>query len=110
MRRVVVTGLGLVTPVGLTVAETWDQLLAGTSGAARITKYDPGTWAVRFACEVKGFDPAPYMDRKESRRYDLFAQYGLAAAHQAMTAGGAGRRGARPDAVRASSSAPASAA
>ncbi|HEY3934752.1 MAG TPA: beta-ketoacyl-ACP synthase II [Gemmatimonadales bacterium] len=88
MRRVVVTGLGLVTPVGLTVDETWQALLAGTSGAARITKYDPTAWAVRFACEVKGFDPAGYIDRKEARRYDLFAQLGIAAAHQAMVQAG----------------------
>jgi 3-oxoacyl-[acyl-carrier-protein] synthase II len=88
MRRVVVTGLGLVTPVGLTVEETWNNLLAGKSGAAPITKYDPSTWAVRFACEVKAFDPLLYMDRKEARRYDLFAQLGVAAAHQAMTQAG----------------------
>jgi 3-oxoacyl-[acyl-carrier-protein] synthase II len=88
MRRVVVTGLGLVTPVGLNVDETWNNLLAGQSGAARITKYDPTGWAVRFACEVKGFDPSPYMDKKEARRYDLFAQFGIAAAHQAMVQAG----------------------
>lgn len=87
-RRVVITGLGLVTPVGLTVDETWANLLAGTSGAAPITKFDPANLAVRFACEVKGFDPSPYLDRKEARRYDLFAQYGLAAAHQAMVQAG----------------------
>ena len=88
MRRVVVTGLGLVTPVGLTVEETWTNLLAGVSGAARITKFDPERFATQFACEVKGFDPSPYMDRKEARRYDLFAQYGLAAAQQAMVQAG----------------------
>ncbi len=88
MRRVVVTGLGLVTPVGLTVDDTWRALLAGTSGAATITKYDPSGWAVRFGCEVKGFDPLPYIDKKEARRYDLFAQYGIAAAHQAMVQAG----------------------
>jgi 3-oxoacyl-[acyl-carrier-protein] synthase II len=78
----------LVTPVGLTVEETWTNLLAGTSGAARITKFDPSALAVRFACEVKDFDPSPYIDRKEARRFDLFAQYGIAAAHQAMTQAG----------------------
>ena len=88
MRRVVVTGLGLVTPVGLTVDETWNNLLAGKSGAGPITKYDATGWAVRFACEVKGFDPLPYIDKKEARRYDLFAQYGIAAAHQAMVQSG----------------------
>ena len=88
MRRVVVTGLGLVTPVGLTVDETWNNLLAGKSGAAPITKYDASGWAVRFACEVKGFDPLQYIDRKEARRYDLFAQLGIGAAHQAMVQAG----------------------
>ncbi len=87
-RRVVVTGLGLVTPVGTDVASTWNGLLAGTPGAAPITKFDPQKLSVRFACEVKGFDPLQYMDRKEARRYDLFAQLALAAAHQAVTQAG----------------------
>jgi len=87
-RRVVVTGLGLVTPVGLTVEETWRNLLAGTSGAAPITKFDASRHQVRFACEVKQFDPLPYIDRKEARRYDLFAQYAIAAAHQAVVQAG----------------------
>ena len=83
--RVVVTGLGLVTPVGTDVESTWTALLAGTPGAAPITKFDPQKLSVRFACEVKGFDPLKYIDRKEARRYDLFAQFALAAAHQAVT-------------------------
>jgi len=86
--RVVVTGLGLVTPVGTDVDSTWSALLAGTSGAAPITKFDPQKLSVRFACEVKGFDPLKYIDRKEARRYDLFAQFALAAAHQAVTQAG----------------------
>lgn len=88
MRRVVVTGLGLVTPVGLTVEDSWAALLAGTSGAAPIRKFDPGHLRVRFACEVKGFDPSQYMDRKEARRYDLFSQLALACSHQALTQAG----------------------
>jgi 3-oxoacyl-[acyl-carrier-protein] synthase II len=84
-RRVVVTGLGLVTPVGTDVESTWEGLLAGRSGAAPITKFDPSKQQVRFACEVKGFDPLQYIDRKEARRYDLFAQLAIAAAHQAIT-------------------------
>jgi len=84
----VVTGLGLVTPVGTDVESTWSALLAGTPGAALITKFDPQKLSVRFACEVKGFDPLKYIDRKEARRYDLFAQFALAAAHQAVTQAG----------------------
>lgn len=82
--RVVVTGVGLVTPLGADVAATWAGLLAGRSGAGPITKFDPARLSVRFACEVKGFDPLQYIDRKEARRFDLFAQLALAAAHQAM--------------------------
>ncbi|NOT08161.1 MAG: beta-ketoacyl-ACP synthase II [Gemmatimonadales bacterium] len=87
-RRVVVTGLGLVTPVGLTVSETWTNLLAGKSGAGPITKFDPARFQVRFACEVKGFDPLGYMDRKEAKRMDLFCQFAMAASHQAITEAG----------------------
>lgn len=86
--RVVVTGLGAVTPVGLSAEETWANLLAGKSGAAPITKFDPSRLQVRFACEVKGFDPLVYIDRKEARRYDLFLQLALATAHQAITQAG----------------------
>jgi 3-oxoacyl-[acyl-carrier-protein] synthase II len=86
--RVVVTGLGLVTPVGNDVESTWQALLAGRSGAAPITKFDTSKQQVRFACEVKGFDPLQYIDRKEARRYDLFAQFALATAHQAISQAG----------------------
>ena len=79
---------GLVTPVGNDVESTWEGLLAGKSGAAPITKFDASNQRVRFACEVKGFDPLQYIDRKEARRYDLFAQFALAAAHQAVTQAG----------------------
>jgi 3-oxoacyl-[acyl-carrier-protein] synthase II len=90
-RRVVVTGLGLVTPVGNDVESTWSALLAGTPGAAPIRKFDPAKLSVRFACEVKNFDPLTYMDKKEARRYDLFAQFALGAAHQAVTQAGLDR-------------------
>lgn len=83
-RRVVVTGLGAITPVGNDVATTWRALLAGKSGAGPITKFDTSNFAVRFACEVKDFDPYAYMDRKEAKRADPFAQYAVAAAVQAM--------------------------
>jgi 3-oxoacyl-[acyl-carrier-protein] synthase II len=95
VRRVVVTGLGLVTPVGTDVESSWSALLAGTPGAAPITKFDPQQLSVRFACEVKGFDALRYMERKEARRYDLFAQFALAAANQAVTQ--AGLEGKVPD-------------
>ncbi|HVE78505.1 MAG TPA: beta-ketoacyl-ACP synthase II [Gemmatimonadaceae bacterium] len=83
-RRVVVTGLGAITPVGNDVATTWRALLDGRSGAAAITKFDAQKFPVRFACEVKGFDPLAYMDRKEAKRADAYTQYAIAAAHQAM--------------------------
>lgn len=83
-RRVVVTGLGAITPVGNDVATTWQNLLAGVSGGAPITKFDASTFKVRFACEVKGFDVGLYMDRKEAKRADLFTQYAMAASVQAM--------------------------
>ena len=87
-QRVVVTGLGLVTPVGNDVESTWSALLAGRSGAAPIAKFDASALQVRFACEVKGFDPLQYIDRKESRRLDLFAQFAIAASHQAVVQAG----------------------
>ena len=89
-RRVVVTGLGAVSPVGNDVATTWRALLDGVSGAANITKFDASQWPVRFACELKGFDPLQYMDRKEARRADPYAQYAMAAALQAMQDAGFG--------------------
>jgi len=87
-KRVVITGLGLVTPVGLTVEESWTNLLAGKSGAAPITKFDPSRLQVRFACEVKGFDPLSCLERKEAKRMDLFTQFARAAAQQAVTQAG----------------------
>ena len=86
--RVVVTGLGLVTPQGLDVESTWAGLLAGRSGAVPISRMDPSRLGVRFACEVQNFDPLLYIDRKEAKRYDLFVQYAIAAAHQAVVQSG----------------------
>jgi 3-oxoacyl-[acyl-carrier-protein] synthase II len=83
-RRVVVTGMGALTPVGNDVASTWRALLSGASGAAPITKFDASTFPVRFACELKGFDALQYMDRKEAKRADWYTQYAVAAAVQAM--------------------------
>ncbi len=84
-RRVAVTGLGFVTPLGNTVAATWEAMVAGRSGAGPITRFDPAQLAVKFACEVKGFDPSRYLDKKEARRFDLFTQFAMAAAVQAVT-------------------------
>src|SRR5687767_7179228 len=83
-RRVVVTGMGALTPVGNDVASTWHALLSGASGASNITKFDASSWPVRFACELKGFDPLQYMDRKEAKRADWYTQYAVAASVQAM--------------------------
>ena len=91
-RRVVVTGLGALTPVGNDVATTWTALLAAKSGAGPITKFDPASFAVRFACEVKGFDPLQYMDKKEAKRADWYAQYAMATAQQAMRDAGFGEK------------------
>jgi 3-oxoacyl-[acyl-carrier-protein] synthase II len=83
-RRVVVTGIGGITPVGNDVASSWEALLAGKSGAGPITKFDATSFPVRFAAEVKGFDPNAFMDRKEAKRADTYTQYAVAAAVQAM--------------------------
>lgn len=83
-RRVVVTGLGMLTPVGLDVASSWEGIRAGRSGAATIEDFDVSDFSVRFAASVKGFDPSAYMDPKEARRVDVFVQYGMAAAIQAI--------------------------
>jgi len=83
-RRVAVTGLGLVTPLGNTVATTWEAMLAGRSGAGPITRFDPTALPVKFACEVKGFEAGLYLDKKEARRFDLFTQFAMGAAVQAM--------------------------
>jgi 3-oxoacyl-[acyl-carrier-protein] synthase II len=82
-RRVVITGLGAVTPLGIDVDSTWENLLAGRSGAGEITQFDASPFSVHFACEVKGFDPTQYIDRKQARRMDRFAHLIVAAARQA---------------------------
>ncbi len=83
-RRVVVTGLGIVSPVGNGVAEAWSNIVAGKSGIARITRFDASSYASHIAGEVKGFDPARYISAKEVRRFDAFIHYGLAAAVEAL--------------------------
>jgi 3-oxoacyl-[acyl-carrier-protein] synthase II len=84
LKRVVVTGLGAVTPLGNTVNEYWTNLVKGVSGAAPITRFDASKFKTRFACEVKGFNPEDYFDRKEARKLDAFSWYGIASSVQAM--------------------------
>ena len=83
-RRVVVTGLGLISPVGNTVAEGWANILAGRSGIANITKFDASSFACRFAGEVKGFNVEDYFPAKDGRHMDTFIHYGLAASIRAV--------------------------
>jgi 3-oxoacyl-[acyl-carrier-protein] synthase II len=83
-RRVVVTGLGLVTPVGNSVEETWTALMNGRSGADHIKKFDAEKFPVRFACEVKDFDPLKYVEKKEARKMGAFIHYAVAAAQEAV--------------------------
>ncbi len=83
-RRVVVTGLGIISPVGNTISEAWDSLVAGRSGIARIARFDPSPFAAQIAGEVKNFDVEQYLNAKEARRMDVFIQYGMAAGIQAI--------------------------
>ena len=83
-KRVVVTGLGALTPVGNSVSETWESLLQGKSGAGPITLFDASQFKTQFACEVKGFNPNDHFDRKEARRYDRYTQFALVTAKEAL--------------------------
>ena len=87
MKRIVVTGVGAVTPIGETVDATWDSMRHGRGGIGRITRFDPSPYESQMAGEVKDFDPTKYMDRKDARRTDRFAQLAVAAASQALTDG-----------------------
>lgn len=87
-RRVVITGMGCVTPIGLSVKEAWDSCVNGRSGVGRITQFDTTGWPVLIGAELKGFDPTNYMDPKEARRRDRFEQMAIAAAKEAMESSG----------------------
>ncbi len=87
-RRVVVTGLGMITPLGLTTHETWQGILAGKSGVGPITCFDASQFTTRIAASVKNFDSTAFLSTKEARKFDLFIQYGVGAAHQAMADSG----------------------
>ena len=84
LKRVVVTGLGAITPLGNNVKDTWNALINGVSGAGPITHFDASLFKTQFACEVKNFDASKYFDRKELRKFDLYAQFAVAAAKEAM--------------------------
>ena len=84
LKRVVVTGMGALTPIGNTLGEYWQSLVQGTSGANLITRFDPEAYKVKFACEIKNFDPLTLMDRKEARKMDPFTHYAMACADEAI--------------------------
>ena len=84
LKRVVVTGLGAVTPLGIGVEETWKSLINGVSGAGPITLFDASLFKTQFACEIKGFDPTKYLEKKEARKFDRYAQLAVAAAKEAI--------------------------
>jgi 3-oxoacyl-[acyl-carrier-protein] synthase II len=99
LRRVVVTGLGALTPIGNDVDTYWQSLLVGKSGAARITRFDPEKFKTKFACELKDFDVKDFIDRKEARRMDRFTQYAMVVADQAVADAGIVELGLDPERV-----------
>jgi len=92
MRRVVITGIGLITPIGNDLESTWSSLLAGKNGAAPITRFDTTKFATRFGCEVKGWDASQFFDKRELKHVDLFLQFGVAAGVLAVADAGLGTR------------------
>ncbi|TVR41703.1 MAG: beta-ketoacyl-[acyl-carrier-protein] synthase II [Bacteroidia bacterium] len=88
LKRVVVTGLGALTPIGKSIPEYWDALIKGVSGAAPITKFDASQFKTRFACEIKNYDPSAHFERKEARKYDLFTQYAMVSTEEAIADAG----------------------
>src|SRR5690349_3096139 len=87
-RRVVVTGMGVVTPIGLDLGEFWKNALAGKSGAGKITCFDATGYDTQIACEVKAFDPLKFLEKKQTNRMDLFTQYAMACAEMAVADSG----------------------
>ncbi len=88
LKRVVVTGLGALTPIGSSVPEYWEALINGVSGAGPITRFDASQFKTRFACELKNYDPSAHFERKEARKYDLFTQYAMVSAEEAIADAG----------------------
>ena len=98
-KRIVVTGMGALTPIGNTVPEFWDALLKGTSGAGPITRFNSELYKTKFACEVKNFDPTNFIDKKEVRRLDRFAQFALVASDEAIKDAGLDLPGVNKDRI-----------
>lgn len=99
LKRVVVTGLGAITPLGNSIPDYWNNLINGVSGAARITRFDPSKFKTQFACEVKGFNVEDYLEKKEARKLDTFSQYGLASSIQAVIDSGLDKYDFNPDRI-----------
>ncbi len=99
LKRVVVTGMGAITPIGNTLDEYWNALVAGTSGAGFITHFDTSNYKVKFACEVKNFDALNFLDRKEARKMDPFTHYALVSADQALADSGILQQSFNPDRI-----------
>lgn len=99
LKRVVVTGMGAITPLGHSIDEYWNGLINGVSGADMITQFDASKFRTKFACEVKNFDPVKYLDRKEARKIDRFTQFALVVSDQAMADAGLTRDNINPDRI-----------
>ena len=99
LKRVVVTGLGALTPIGNSAEEFWKNLVAGTSGAAPITRFDASKFKTQFACEVKGYDPMDHFDRKEARKLDPFTQYAMITSAEAVADAGLSAETMNPDRI-----------
>ncbi len=84
MKRVVITGLGAITPIGKNTKEYWNNLLNGVSGANKITRFDASKFKTQFACEIKNYNPLDYFDRNEARKLDRYSQYGLISTKEAV--------------------------
>lgn len=99
LKRVVVTGMGCITPLGNSISDYWNGLVNGISGADMITLFDASKFRTKFACEVKGFEPTQFLDRKEARKIDRFTQFALVVSDQAMTDAGLSKDNINPDRV-----------
>ena len=96
LKRVVITGMGAITPLGNTVQDYWNGLINGVSGAEMITLFDASKFRTKFACEIKGFEPTQFLDKKEARKIDRFTQLALVVSDQAMTDAGLNKENINP--------------